>query len=365
MHWFCWHPTPYNDHLFQHLAKDRSIDLIVHYRSRTLASHPWQSALAQGYSARFYAVLFGLDWHVISLALNDRGAFFVIAGWDHLTSQILLTLLRLFRRSYALFTDTPAVDGSRSKLVARARGAWLRWVFAGAVRVMSTGIIGMRNLKRMGASEHQLTNFPYWIDLVSYARRYPPNCRPAKPLRIVSSGRIVNRLKGHDIAIRALAQAADRIAVPFEYFIAGTGPDENELREVVARLGLNDKVRWLGWLEPDDVRKLYEESDLLLHPSPVHEPYGVAVIEAMAMQLVVLASDVTYAATDRIEHGINGFIHRAGNVDELAEQICFLLQNPDLMPQIGRRARDTAELWPVRRGVNIIREMVQSASCKA
>ena len=360
IHWLSWLPTPYNDFLFRHLAGDRAIDLTVHYRSRVLSSHPWQSALAEGYRARFYNLLFGLDWHLLSLAFRDHRAFFLVAGWDHPTSQILLTLLRLFGLSYALWTDVPDLKRRRSPLFARVRGAWLRWIFSGAVQILGTGQPAVQNLKQMGAPEGRLIDFPYWVDLAAYARVIEPRDGDvARPLRFISSGRVKNGLKGHDIAVRALAQAAEKGGVRFEYCIAGTGPDEAEIKELVESLGLRDRVKCLGWLEPNNLRALYQNSDVLIHPSPVHEPYGVAVIEAMAVELVVLASDVTCAARDRIQHGVNGFIHRAGDVNALSDQISFLLHNPDSIPKIGRRARDTAELWPVERAVTTIRETIQ------
>jgi len=360
IHWLSWLPTPYNDYLFQHLAGDSAIDLTVHYRSRALSSHPWQSALAKGYRARFYNPVFGLDWHLLSLIFRDRCALFLVAGWDHPTSQILLTLMRLLGLSYALWTDVPDLKRQRSLLFAWARAAWLRWIFAGAVRILGTGQPAVQNLKLMGALEARLINFPYWVDLAAYAPVTKPRGYGAdRPLRFISSGRITNSLKGHDIAVRALAQAGEKGGILFEYAIAGTGPDETEIKELVKSLGLKDNVKCLGWLEPDSLRALYQNSDVLIHPSPVHEPYGVAVIEAMAAGLVVLASDVTCAATDRIEHGLNGFIHHAGDVNELSEQLSFLLRNPDSIPNIGGRARDTAELWPVERAVTIVRDTIQ------
>ncbi|HYS88772.1 MAG TPA: glycosyltransferase [Bradyrhizobium sp.] len=361
IHWLSWQPTPYNDYLFQHLAEDSAIDLTVHYRSRVLSSHPWQSDLAQGYRARFYNLVLGLDWHLLSLAFRDRHAFFLVAGWDHPTSQTLLTLLRLFGLSYGLWTDTPDLNKKRSPLFARARATWLRWIFSGAVRILGTGLPALQGLKEMGASEGRLINFPYWVDLAAYARATKPRGHDAgRPLRFISSGRIKNHLKGHDIAVRALAQAAEKGGRRFEYCIAGTGPDETEIKELVDSLGLKDRVRCLGWLEPDSLRDLYQNSDALIHPSPVHEPYGVAVIEAMAAELVVFASDVTCAAKDRIEHGMNGFIHRAGDVNALSEQLNFLLHSPDSISKIGRRARDTAELWPVERAVDTIRKTISA-----
>lgn len=360
LHWLSWQPTPYNDYLFQELAKDPALDLTVHFRSRVLASHPWQSALAQGYKSRFYSLILGVDWHVVWLAFLDRQAFFLVAGWDHPTSQVLLSLLRLFGRSYALWTDAPDVKRQRSALSAPVRNVWLRWIFAGAVRIMGTGEPGVRGLKEMGAPAARLINFPYWIDLAAYARGSPLTRDDAsRPVRFISSGRIKNYLKGHDVAVRALARAGAVSGVNFEYWIAGAGPDEDAIREIAKSVGLQDKVKLLGWLEPEELRALFRSSDALIHPSPVHEPYGVAVIEAMAAELVVLASDATCAATDRIQHGSNGFIHPAGDVAVLSEQISVLLQNPCSIPEIGRRARATAELWPINRALAITRDTLQ------
>jgi glycosyltransferase involved in cell wall biosynthesis len=360
LHWLCWQPTPYNDYLFQHLARDPTLDLTVHFRSGVLASHPWQTALAQGYKSRIYQLTLGVDWHLIHGALRDRGAFFLVAGWDHTTSQVLLTLLRLLGRRYALWTDAPDVTRQRRGLRALIRGAWLRWVFAGAARVLGTGEPAVRALSRMGAPASRLTSFPYWIDIAAYARDAAPlSVGVARPLRFISSGRINNRLKGHDVAVAALALAAANGAADFEYCIAGAGSDEEALRATVRSVGLESKVRFLGWVEPEELRGLFRSSDALIHPSPVHEPYGVAVIEAMAAGLVVFASDVTCAATDRITHGENGFIHHAGDVSGLAQQLTAFLRNPASAAEIGRRARITAEQWPIERAVAIARSVIQ------
>jgi glycosyltransferase involved in cell wall biosynthesis len=86
--------------------------------------------------------------------------------------------------------------------------------------------------------------------------------------------------------------------------------------------------------------------------------FGAAVLEAMAAGLVVLGSEATAAVRDRIRHGENGFVHRTGDVDELARQIGALLTHPELIRRIGQEARRTAEEWPVERGVQIIKSIL-------
>ena len=360
IHWLARQPTPYNDFLFTGLAKEKYLDLTVHYREQLLESHPWKTAFCKNYSAKYYSCFLGIDWRIISLALQRKAPFFVVAGWDHLTSVVLLCVLMLLGKSYAIWTDTPNLNKKRNPIFGFLRSSWLKLVLNCADSVMGTGVLAVQALKLMGAPENKLKVFPVWVDL-ERIDAVKKTCRlPAAndKLLFISSGVLKNSLKGHDIAIRSLALAAQRSAINFEYFIAGRGEDLESLRFLATELGVDSRVRFLGWLEPEQVIDLLARCDVLIHPSPTHEPYGVAVIEAMAAGCVVLASDVTCAAIDRIQNGENGFIHPAGSVERLAEQIEWLYVNREKLFSIKSRARATAHEWPVDRGVSIIKQMV-------
>lgn len=177
-------------------------------------------------------------------------------------------------------------------------------------------------------------------------------------MRFISSGRLQNDRKGHDLALRAFALVAHKRGFNGEYLIAGTGPDETRLRELSQALGLEEQVRFLGWVEPDALADLYRSCHVLVHPSPVHDPFPNAVLEAMASGLAILGSDVSGSVLDRVEQGVNGLIHRAGDVTQLADHVEYLLANPEVVERMGQRARETALRWPVERGVEIVRQMV-------
>ncbi|WP_447860113.1 glycosyltransferase family 4 protein [Nitrospira calida] len=359
IHWFCWQPTPYNDFLFRRIAQE--VPLVVHFRERVLPSHPWKTPLGEGYPAGFYRKRFGLDWSVIGLPFQDPSSLYVVAGWDHPTAWVLLSLLRLLQRRYAIWTDTPHLAATRHPFKAAARKAALRWWFQGALALMGTGRPGLRALEEMGAPVDKLIDFPFWVDLDAY--------RPGRelhgtdgPVQLLSVGRVDNSVKGHDIAIRALAQVRRECpALKWRYEIAGSGPDIGRLQALVKSLGLEDRVHFLGWVEPQDLILAYQRSHVLLHPSPVHDPFPNAILEGMAAGLCVFASDACGAALDRIEHGVNGFLHRAGDADELAAQLPSVLREPGKLIEVGRRARATAEEWPVERGLATIKRLL--ASC--
>jgi glycosyltransferase involved in cell wall biosynthesis len=366
LEWLCDSPSPYNSDLFRALAQESSISLTVHYRSTTVASHPWQFDLTEGYHSRTSKHFLGIDWNILKLLfspgavdaaapLEPRERLFVIGGWSHPTQFILLTLLSFGFGKYAIWTDTPNLNRHRGFVTSIFRSAWLRWILARAYRVMGTGTPAVEALKTMGARDSQLVVFPYWIDLNPYQNPPVNKLLPEidRPLRFISIGRILNDLKGHNLVLQALAQV--RKESLSEYYIIGSGVDEAAILQQAAELGLSERVKILGWLEPKAIVEQLALADVLIHPSPVHEPYGVVVIEGMAAGKPVLASNVTCAGLDRIEEGINGFIHPAGDVKTITDHLNYFLDRPEQAAKMGQEANETAHKWPVGNGVNIIK----------
>lgn len=365
IHWICQQPTPYNDFLFSSLVSDSEIDLTVHFINPIRTSHPWQSSMAKGFTSRFYKRIFGLDWHLLSLALSNHKSFFVIGGWNEPTINSVINLLILNKRPFAIWTDTPNLTKQRNMLKRLIRQTWLKWLFQHATYMMSTGKPGIEALTKMGCSKEKVVNFPFFVDLDAYQKSYQQSnmLDNSNPIKFVSSGRLLNATKGHSIALQSFALINNNIKLnSFTYEIAGTGPDYEMLRREAQRLHLTEYVRFLGWLEPSQLCQVYANSDVLIHPSYI-DPFPVTVLEAMATGLPVLGSDICGSVQDRIQHGINGFIHQAGNVDELANHIMQCINKPEKIRIMGAAARQTAEQWPVSRGVATIKGMVESCLC--
>jgi glycosyltransferase involved in cell wall biosynthesis len=88
--------------------------------------------------------------------------------------------------------------------------------------------------------------------------------------------------KAHDISLRAMVE------LPQAYlWIAGAGPLEGELKALAAQLGVQRRVRFLGWR--DDAPSLYRTADVCLFPSRF-EPLGNVVIQAWAHGLPIVAA---------------------------------------------------------------------------
>jgi glycosyltransferase involved in cell wall biosynthesis len=110
-------------------------------------------------------------------------------------------------------------------------------------------------------------------------------------------------------------------------------------------------------VEPGDLRALLRASDVLIHPSPVQDPFPNAVLEGMAAGMAVLGSSACGSVVDRVSPGVSGLVHDSGSIDGLARDIEWCLRNPAAVADMGRRCESIAARWPVERSVEIVRDL--------
>ena len=153
---------------------------------------------------------------------------------------------------------------------------------------------------------------------------------PADAPLLLALGRL-HPAKAHDVAIEALA------AIPGTYlWIAGSGPLEADLKALAARLGVAERVRFLGWRA--DAGALYAAADLCVFPSR-YEPLGNVVIQAWAHGLPVIAA-ASKGPAALIAQGEDGLVVPVDDAPALAEAVKRLLANPALrqaMAEAGKR----------------------------
>jgi glycosyltransferase involved in cell wall biosynthesis len=137
--------------------------------------------------------------------------------------------------------------------------------------------------------------------------------------------------------IRAIAFLAQtHPSVRFE--IAGDGSQRRTLQDEVVALGLSGRVSFLGWSQ--DLPSVLKSWSIFVQPS-LDEGFGVAVLEAMASGLAVVASDVG-GLRELVQDGRTGFLVEAGAPSRFAEKIRLLLDNPELRASMGAAGRQRA-----------------------
>lgn len=153
---------------------------------------------------------------------------------------------------------------------------------------------------------------------------------------------IVSRLqswKGIHLAIKALPRVHE--SFPTAMLVIVGGPHfsephyEHELRMTAARLGVSDRVVFAGL--QDDVRPWLSAMDVLVHPAR-NEPFGISILEAMALGRPVVASD-SGGPLEIIDDGRNGLLFRTGDPGSLAERVVRLLGSPAEAARLAEQAR--------------------------
>jgi glycosyltransferase involved in cell wall biosynthesis len=202
------------------------------------------------------------------------------------------------------------------------------------------------------------------FDLERYRVERDPSVRaelgiPADAPVVLSLGRLTP-WKGHDILIRALAQASS----PFDFaqgkpkpqafpWLLQAGGEEGEYRKEIDRLvdevGLRGRVVFAG-VRPD-VPRLLAASDLLVHSSKFSRPedgvveaFGRVIVEGMAAGLPVVATRAG-GATEILKDTEAGRLVEPGDVKGMADAIGYYLDNPTVARSAGEVGLKVAERY--------------------
>jgi len=152
--------------------------------------------------------------------------------------------------------------------------------------------------------------------------------------------------KGQDTAIEALRLLDEQqldahlLLIGEAKFVARSTRFDNEayvarLHRLVADAGLEQRVSWLG--EVRDVRELVRALDVLLLPSH-EEPFGRALLEAMALEVPVLATNVG-GPRELVRDGIEGYLLPPEEPAAWAQAVRAIVETPDHGQGMGRAGR--------------------------
>jgi glycosyltransferase involved in cell wall biosynthesis len=144
--------------------------------------------------------------------------------------------------------------------------------------------------------------------------------------------------KLHSVLIDAVAGVRDE-GLNCRLLLAGAGPLEQELKDQVLNLGLDDAVDFLGTLS--DVRTVLAASHCKMLVSAA-ETFSMAMLEAMAMKTPVITTSVG-GASEAIDDGSTGFLVNPDDATALVRTIKLALSNDERLSRMGEAARRTVE----------------------
>jgi glycosyltransferase involved in cell wall biosynthesis len=179
------------------------------------------------------------------------------------------------------------------------------------------------------------------------------------PTRVVCAGRLIPE-KGFDLLI----QAFTKISIEFPHVlleIAGRGPERPALEALARQLGLLARVRFPGWLLPDQMPRFLAGALIAVLPSRVEEGLPTALVEAGVAGCALVGTDMG-GTRDIVQSGRTGILVPANDADALAGALRRLLKDPDEARRLGQQARSKSLEYIERResAQRTLRERLES-----
>jgi glycosyltransferase involved in cell wall biosynthesis len=217
---------------------------------------------------------------------------------------------------------------------------WLtRYSLARADAITATGLHLATETTRYAPQGKPVVSIPYGVDL----DRFLPAERTATDRVVIGTVARMSPEKGLPYLIVAFAALRARFGDRVWLRIAGdttpepAGAERKALEAQVRRLGLNQAVELAGWLPHADLPAFLQGLDVFVQSS-TYEGFGVAAVEASAMALPVVASDV-YGLPDVVNDGVTGLLVSPKSPAAIADAVSRLIEDPTLRHQLGNAGR--------------------------
>jgi glycosyltransferase involved in cell wall biosynthesis len=212
---------------------------------------------------------------------------------------------------------------------------WLtRYALAHADSITATGLHLATETTRYAPPGKRVAVVPYGVDLQAFS---PAAKAPGDHVVIGTAARLSPE-KGVRYLIEAFALLRQRYGGHVSLRIAGDGPERPRMEAMIQRLHLDASVELRGWVEHEQLPAFLRELDVFVMPS-TWEGFGVAAIEASALELPVVASDI-YGIPDAVRDGVTGLLVPSKQPGALSEAIGRLIENPVLRSALGKAGRE-------------------------
>lgn len=166
--------------------------------------------------------------------------------------------------------------------------------------------------------------------------------------------------KAQDIFLEAIEALSDAEREKAEFWVIGSILNQEFYEQILGRLEAIPEIKVLGAYNRDEMRQVYQEIDIVVCPSR-EDPLPVVATEAMIMSKASIVSTMTGTA-DLITEKENGFICEAENPLDLAEKMRWILDNKELLPEIGKNAR---KLYEEKFAMEVFEKNVEEIVSKA
>jgi glycosyltransferase involved in cell wall biosynthesis len=245
------------------------------------------------------------------------------------------------------------------------KNAWMQWVTSYTLRRVQyftcDANVTREKAVAFGMNPENIVVFPWGVNI---ERFHPGNAegrmkkaesknRKFKTLAPGASAGVVNRksvtlfcsrtwepIYGVDVLAKAFVKVSQENP-DVDLILLGGGSQGANIRKILMNGGVMERVHFGGQVGQRDLPRWYHMADIYISPSHV-DGSSVSLLEAMASGLPCLVSDIA-GNKEWVEDGVNGWLFRDGDANDLAERILYVIKRKRDFGRIGELARKTAE----------------------
>ena len=148
--------------------------------------------------------------------------------------------------------------------------------------------------------------------------------------------------KGLDFLVKAFAKLEKEVQ-DVVLLIGGEGSFKKEVEKIVQDLSIKN-IEFIGLVKKDEIGFFYSICDVFVLPSLFRDYdadcWGLVLNEAMALGKPLISTDEVGGAHDLIRNGENGYMVKAGNVEELYKALKKIIKNDKLRKKMGKRSKE-------------------------
>lgn len=227
-------------------------------------------------------------------------------------------------------------DVVRQRLLGRIWSPWLRRVLRRADRILATSPRYVDSSAFLSPLRSRVRVVPLGIDPARFEAldREAARARYGAGPNLVFVGRL-RYYKGLSTLIEALPWLPRA-----RLLVAGTGPMGDAWRSLAERLGVDDRIDWLGDVSDADLPTVYAAGDVFVLPAVARsEAFGIVLLEAMAAGLPCVSTELGTGTSWVNQEGVTGRVLPPNAPAKLAKALGELLADDALRERMGRSAR--------------------------
>ena len=241
--------------------------------------------------------------------------------------------------------------------------------FAGRIIAFSDAV--SRQFACEGAPPEKIVTIHHGIDADNFRGKAKGNIR--KELGIPESKKVITLIgrisywKGQEYFVKGIpkiiARYPDALFLIVGDAIFGETAVKQKIEKLIIDMGLTDYCIMTGWR--NDIPDILKETDILVHASSSPEPFGLILLEGMAMGKPVIATKAGGVA-EIVVNDVTGLLVSPADSNAIADAVIYILSNPETGGKMGRAGQERVErLFDVKIMVKKIEKVYDEISYKS